>query len=253
MKKFIIFAFVLLASQALQARERTQADLAKAALSVLQPGASVSKNKAASAPLKVLQQDAALTVMGNNALGFAVLSNDDAWPAVIGYSDAAFQPERNDGLKWFLTTASAAMSQGRQYAPVVPSGDFKPTVEPIVKTAWSQSAPYNDQCPTLTGGKPYPTGCVATALSQIMYGFKYPVHGTGKATLSVSAEGAGGIISVDFGAATYDWDNMLPDYKANSYTEEQAKAVSTLMLHCGVAVGMNYNPSGSGAYSHEAR
>ena len=140
MKKFIIFAFVLLASQALQARERTQADLAKAALSVLQPGASVSKNKAASAPLKVLQQDAALTVMGNNALGFAVLSNDDAWPAVIGYSDAAFQPERNDGLKWFLTTASAAMSQGRQYAPVVPSGDFKPTVEPIVKTAWSQSA-----------------------------------------------------------------------------------------------------------------
>lgn len=253
MKKFIIFAFVLLASQALQARERTQANLAKAALSVLQPGASTSKNKAASAPLKVLQQDAALTVMGNDALGFAVLSNDDAWPAVIGYSDAAFQPELNDGLKWFLTTASAAMSQGRQYAPVVPSGDFKPTVEPIVKTVWSQSSPYNDQCPTLTGGNPYPTGCVATALSQIMYGFKYPVHGTGKATLSVSAEGAGGIISVDFGAATYDWDNMLPDYKANSYTEEQAKAVSTLMLHCGVAVGMNYNPSGSGAYSHEAR
>ena len=152
MKKFIIFAFVLLASQALLARERTQANLAKAALSVLQPGASVSKNKAASAPLKVLQQDATLTVMGNDALGFAVLSNDDAWPAVIGYSDAAFQPELNDGLKWFLTTASAAMSQGRQYAPVVPSGDFKPTVEPIVKTVWSQSAPYNDQCPTLTGG-----------------------------------------------------------------------------------------------------
>ena len=110
MKKFIIFAFVLLASQALQARERTQADLAKAALSVLQPGASVSKNKAASAPLKVLPQDATLTVMGNDALGFAVLSNDDAWPAVIGYSDAAFQPERNDGLKWFLSTASAAIS-----------------------------------------------------------------------------------------------------------------------------------------------
>ncbi len=203
--------------------------------------------------MTILRQDAALTVMGNDALGFAVISNDDAWPAVIGYSTEPFGVEKNGGLQWFLATAGAAMSQNRHNAPVVPDGDFKASVEPLVSTLWAQDTPYNDQCPTLSGGDPYPTGCVATALSQIMYYWKYPVHGSGKATLSVTAEGAGGIISVDFGAATYDWGNMLLDYETSKYDDAQANAVSTLMLHCGVAVGMNYNPTGSGAYSHEAR
>lgn len=254
MKKLFLLAIALMALQFLQARERTQDEMMKAALTTLQSAQPAGKNPApSSSRLHVLRQDPTLTVMGNDALGFAVLSRDDAYPAVIGYSAGAFDIEKNLGLQWFLTTAGEAMSQSRHHEPVVPAGDFKPTVAPLVQTLWNQETPYNDQCPTLTGGNPYPTGCVATALSQIMYYWKYPVHGSGKATLSVTAEGAGGIISVDFGAATYDWENMLLDYESNQYDDAQAKAVSTLMLHCGVAVGMNYNPTGSGAYSHEAR
>lgn len=254
MKKLLIFTFALLASMAMQAHERTQADLRNAALMVLQPKADEGKRQAASnIRVTELRQEPTLTVMGNDDLGFAILANDDAWPAVIGYSREAFDVDRNGGLQWFLTTAAEVMTQNRQYAPMIPEGNFKPSVAPLVPTLWNQETPYNDQCPTLSGGNPYPTGCVATALSQIMYYWKYPVHGSGKATLSVTAEGAGGIISVDFGAATYDWNNMLLDYESNQYTDQQAEAVSTLMLHCGVAVGMNYNPTGSGAYTHEAR
>ena len=254
MKKIFLLIISLMAIQSFQARERTQDEKTKAALMILQSAQSAGRKFAPSSlQLGVLRQDSALTVMGNEVLGFAVVSNDDTWPAVIGYSTEPFDISRNGGLRWFLTTAGETIMKSRRQEPVVPSGDFKPAVAPLISTLWSQDTPYNDQCPTLTGGNPYPTGCVATALSQIMYYWKYPVHGTGKATLSVTAEGAGGIISVDFGAATYDWDHMLLDYETSTYDDTEAKAVSTLMLHCGVAVGMNYNPTGSGAYSHEAR
>lgn len=38
----------------------------------------------------------------------------------------------------------------------------------------------------------------------------------------------------------YDWDNMLPTYTNNNYTQTQADAVAKLMLHCGKAVEMDY-------------
>ncbi len=254
MKKLFIIAFALLTTQAMLAAERTHEALQRAARAVLQQTATDGKSHAASTDqLTVLQHNAQLTVMGNDRLGFAVLTNDDAWPEVIGYSDSAFDPANNAGLQWFIDEASKVISQGRLYAPVVPSGDYKTTVAPLCKTLWNQDAPYNDQCPYLSGNTPYPTGCVATALSQIMYYWKYPVHGTGSATLSVTNDGMGTIISANFGETTYDWNNMLLDYESASYNDTQANAVSTLMLHCGIAVGMSYSPSGSGAYSHEAR
>jgi hypothetical protein len=45
---------------------------------------------------------------------------------------------------------------------------------------------------------------------------------------------------------------MLDDYSSTTYTDEQANAVATLMLHCGVAVDMSYTASGSGAFGQEA-
>ena len=49
---------------------------------------------------------------------------------------------------------------------------------------WGQGSPYNDQCPELTPGIDERTyvGCVATALSQIMYYWKWPTTGAGSHT-----------------------------------------------------------------------
>jgi len=46
---------------------------------------------------------------------------------------------------------------------------------------WGQGSPYNDQCPELTPGADEHTlvGCVATAISQIMYYWKWPTTGVG--------------------------------------------------------------------------
>ena len=123
-----------------------------------------------------------------------------------------------------------------------------------------QDKPYNDQCPvayttvTHRAAKAV-TGCVATAMAQIMYYYKYPVHGQGKNSVGVywpSAPDHTVIYTVDFSKATYDWNNMLNVYANTEYTAEQDSAVARLMYHCGVACNMSYDPDGSGAYTADA-
>ena len=123
-----------------------------------------------------------------------------------------------------------------------------PTINPILgETVWGQGEPFNNKCPEINGERTV-TGCVATAMSQIMYVHKYPTKGTG--SYSYTTETKKLKVSADFGNTTYDWDNMIPSYKDNgSYTTTQAEAVATLMFHAGVAADMDYAVDGSGAVS----
>ena len=257
-KKLLLLISLFVISSGLQAAHRSLLQKKEAALQVLTEADSHASTRAAdlSDHLKVIAENAMLTVLGSQT-GFAIIANDDVFPAVIGYSGDRYDAETNTSLRWFVNAASSSMSnylsEGKKYAPVIPAGAFQTAVSPILKTEWNQSKPYNNDCPYVSGREPYPTGCVATALSQIMKHYNYPTKGIGQGTLSVVVNGVSKIISADFGNTTYDWKNMLNEYETVSYTAVQAKAVSTLMLHCGIAVGMEYTPSGSGAYSNEAR
>ncbi|HWY38981.1 MAG TPA: C10 family peptidase, partial [Bacteroidia bacterium] len=108
------------------------------------------------------------------------------------------------------------------------------TVSPLVQTTWNQSPHYNALCP---GGSV--TGCVATAMSQIMRFWKFPAHGTGSSSYTA---GSYGTLSCNYGATTYNWSNMpLSIGSANN-------DVATINYQAGVSVDMNYSPTGSGAY-----
>lgn len=104
---------------------------------------------------------------------------------------------------------------------------------------WNQSEPYNNMCPKYAGTNLSATGCVATAMAQVMMYWKYPKelkadineYKTYTHKLQVAGELKG---------QKYDWDNMLPTYTNNNYTQTQADAVAKLMLHCGKAVEMDY-------------
>ena len=74
--------------------------------------------------------------------------------------------------------------------------------------------------------------------------WKWPVQGNGSHSYSWN----GITLSVNFGSATYDWDNMLPNY-TGEYTEDQANAVAQLMYHAGVACNMSYSSDASSAYT----
>lgn len=127
-------------------------------------------------------------------------------------------------------------------------------VAPMITTQWDQDAPYNDSCPSNSQDGPALTGCVATAMAQVMKYWNYPERGTGSHTYnSVSLNGLGhtyGEQTANFGATVYDWDNM-PNSLTTASPDVQKVAVATLMYHCGVACDMYYGPSysgGSGAY-----
>ena len=114
-------------------------------------------------------------------------------------------------------------------------------VDALLATQWNQDAPYNNLCPMI-GSNRTVTGCVATAMAQIMKYHGYPSRGIG----SHSYTWNGQTLSADFQNTNYDWANMINSYAYGAGTNPQKQAVATLMYHCGVSVNMDYGTAGSG-------
>ncbi|MBQ6047057.1 MAG: C10 family peptidase [Bacteroidales bacterium] len=126
-------------------------------------------------------------------------------------------------------------------------------VDQLMTTRWNQSPLYNNYCPKADGEDRAVTGCVATALAQVMRYWQFPEHGIG--SHSYSYEGVPdsvvhwpyGTLSADFENTTYRYD-LMPDTINGYCSAEEIDAVATLSYHCGVALDMVYNPSGSAAF-----
>ena len=95
-------------------------------------------------------------------------------------------------------------------------------------------------CPTVSGKRCY-TGCVATAMVQIMRYYGYPEKGTQSKSYTTQTHGLQ--LSFDFGQTTFDWDNILPAYTSGQFNTAEADAVAELMFACGVAASMDYDPA----------
>lgn len=119
-------------------------------------------------------------------------------------------------------------------------------VSPLVTTKWDQGKFYNYMCPQYPSGPDgrCVTGCVATAMGQVMKFFNYPQTGLGYHYYSHPHFGN---IGADFSATTYDWTPM--GVYANNTNKE---AIGTLLFHCGVSVDMDYGPNASGSHTELA-
>lgn len=190
--------------------------------------------------------------------GFTIVSGDDQMPEIVGYAtqgnyDATQLPANYVGYMKAYQEMAEAVARGEDWAlqcmaeskALRESGYQQKAVSPLLgDMKWNQSAPYNNMCPAYRDGKVSATGCVATAMAQVMAYHQYPkalkanipAYVTNSYRLSIPGIGKG---------ATYDWDNMLPTYVSGTYTQAQADAVAKLMYHCGAAVQMNYGPESS--------
>ena len=200
--------------------------------------------------------------------GYTIVSADDRLPEIVGYAKQGnytedtlpeayvefitayqkFVEEVKAGNPHALRTAAEAKAL-RESASYT-----QPTVAPLLgNIQWNQGDPYNRMCPEYDGVNKAVTGCVATAMAQVMGYWKYPsqlqadIPGYTTGTYNINVPG----ISKDTDG-TYDWDNILPQYKSGNFNDDQANAVAKLMHHCGVAVQMNYGPS-SGAFVNPER
>ena len=196
--------------------------------------------------------------------GFVIVSGDDAIGTILGYSDHGtftFKDAPDNLLFWMKTYAKriAAIRADEKTEERMAEAPH-PVVKPLLgDIKWGQDAPYNNDGPTWTDGQDtyhYYVGCVATAASQIMRYYKYPLHGTGSHSYTTTFVDENGkplkknvTLSADFSKDTYEWDKMLPDYRNVNYTAEQAKAVALLNAHVAISVDMEYGLTGSGTYS----
>ena len=173
--------------------------------------------------------------------GFVMVAADDASIPILGYST----DEPFDKNKIPANTKSLFDSYSKQIKVIVDSKidnsvtttEWKNvqdenftsskitlvSIAPLCSTIWSQGCGYNAMCPSdnatscSSGVTPNPcghdyTGCMATAMAQMMKYWKYPT--------------------------TYDWSNMLNRYVVNSYTYTQQQAVANLMHDCGTSISM---------------
>lgn len=122
-------------------------------------------------------------------------------------------------------------------------------IDPLCKTSWSQSAPYNNLCPTI-GDERCCTGCVATAMAQIIKYYEYPIVPEGDIDYTTETDSLQ--LSLNLSTLTFDYENMLDKYTQGSYTDAQGDAVAQLMMACGYSVEMNYGLESSGASDRDA-
>lgn len=193
--------------------------------------------------------------------GFIIVAGEDRAPQVLGYSDSGHlsMDKLPDGFKALMR----GYKEQIEYLQAHPDYNVAPAiratvttgVDPLIKTNWGQEMPYYLQCP-IYQGEYCVVGCVATAMAQVMYYWKYPSL----------CPGLNSYYCYDIGQnieelpeTTFDYNKMLPSYchwdwdlgqlVQDTYTDAQAQEVAKLSRYCGQAVKMGYSPEGSGAYT----
>lgn len=207
--------------------------------------------------------DAAFYVFAMQPKGFVIVSADDRAMPILGYStEGAFSDDLPEGLESFFRNYRAGFSQMgdeprteeavRDWERLAATGKVNNTritreVPQLLTSIWNQSALYNDLCPvdSLGPNNHVYAGCVATAMAQIMYFWKWPQVGSEMHTYELFGYGS---LNANFGGTYYRFD-LMPDFLDWTSTPEEIHAVAQLQYHAGVSVDMNYSPDGSGAFS----
>jgi hypothetical protein len=196
--------------------------------------------------------------------GFVIASGDDRTLPVLGYSltgsiDAADMPDNMRSWLQSYVEQIASLTTPKGTTQNVEDSSL-PAVEPLLKTTWYQNNPYNIYTPIYSEegseeawrGKKTPTGCVATAMAQVMYYHQWPQEPTPVIPeYTFEYKEGESCTRPELPSTTFKWDQMLLNYDSiNPGTEEQQKAVAKLMLYCGQALKTNYTPDDSGT-QHE--
>ncbi len=217
---------------------------------------SSSKANSSSAIIKATNYFYVFNV--SNGDGYIIVSADDNATPILGYSDEVdFNPYNipTNAQKWLegykneiryiiQNNISQTNELQKEWTELI-SGNTsnnslgkKGAVSPLIQTKWDQSPYYNALCPyDNVANERTVSGCVATAMAQVMKFWNYPATGTGSHSYNHSKYGT---LSANFGSTSYNWTSM-----PNQVTSSN-NAVATLMYHCGVSVDMDYGISSTG-------
>ena len=188
--------------------------------------------------------------------GYVIVSGDDRGPAILGYSakgniDVTDIPSN---MRWWLENYAqqiASLDASSTLSGLRKSKLAAPAIAPLITTKWNQYGPYNYMCPDKNwvdfdeagydSESRCVTGCVATAMAQLMFYWKWPQTCPALDSYQNSSQ-TKSLHSLP--STAFKWDQMKDTY---SYRETgvAADAVAELMRYCGQAVHMQYSPDGS--------
>lgn len=237
------------------AEDRSEQEMQTIALQALCSSnlqAAGAKKAAANIAVEKYQSLDMVNVYGIKGKGVVFISKDDDIEPVLGISNEDFDVNNMPcGMKWWLNTANKSLermkAKGITYSANTMAASGRPTY--FIKTCWNQDTPFNNLCPRINGSAA-PTGCIATAMAQIMKYYQYPATSKGTGIYSVTTykdkndkEGTTKWYKRELGH-TYQWTAMQSSYGVVSKDENDA--VATLMADAGAASQMNYQTNSSG-------
>lgn len=200
--------------------------------------------------------------------GFVIVSGDDRTPDILGYADSGSFSDQDmpDNMRAWLQGYEDQMRWLDEHPDLQKvsrkANSTRSSINPLITTMWDQGKPYDRETPIArytrvtdqygnyvrTDTTFCVTGCVATAMAQIMYYHHWPVDPTtsipGYSDSGYDSEGSTlPSPSNDLPSTTFDWTKMRDTYTSANFAPELAK----LMRYCGQAVQMHYSPGESGA------
>lgn len=197
----------------------------------------------------------AATYLFRDDSGAIVVSADDNAQPLLAILDNSFDgtktnPEFDYWMGEYARQIEWIRSNSKKVAGPVAASTSRKAIGPLLSTLWDQGSPYNDLAPYHTGDKVNCfTGCVATALTQVMNYHKWPEVCTGSNKYTTGTNKFN--LEENFEGLKFDWKNMADAYKGNT-SVAQDDAVAELMYYVGVALWMDYgvgSQGGSGAYT----
>ena len=199
------------------------------------------------------QMQRVINVMHN---GKQVLEAKQAGLPVLGVYDSRRSTEQSSEMASFMSYYEEAVRRieagedmDNVFIRINRSAATADSVGPLLgNIKYDQGEPYNRKCPVLNNEGRSVTGCVATAMAQVMRFYQHPSCGTGTSSYT----GSSGAVTYDFSKHPFNWNLILEDYSSQSYTNAQAEAVAELMLACGASVNMKYSADGSGSNADKA-
>ena len=269
MKNSCIMCFLLMAvSISCHAKERQESELRKIAANQLNKkkteAGTRKKARTAEFVLQRTMKDGNVVVYAAEGVGSVFISTDDKFRPVLGYT-AELVTENTSMpccMKWWLREMNRQMNDNsirtqKSDEAVMEQSVAKvhyQTVSPMVSTKWGQSAPYNSYTPKIDN-KNTPTGCVATALAQILNYNEWPK--SANFTGEYSTDGGKNFVKAKVNTTynypykmaygAYSVDGSSDNISTISYSIVENKHIGWLMRDCGYASKMSYGTDASGA------
>ena len=189
--------------------------------------------------------------------GYVIVAGDDRVPAVLGYSDnGTFDPANVPPAMQELLDTYAAQIEALPESTQAPRQVSRTPVAPLLKSIWGQGEPFNYYLPFtdvttnngVTRAWHAKTGCVATAMAQVMYYHKYPDQ-TSVAIPAYTSVGQDNLTieRPELPTTTFDWSAMKDAYNSMDSANASGQAVAHLMEYCDQALQMNFSKSTSSA------